>query len=117
MQNKHSNKTEGGKRFRRIREKLNGPPLVSIITVVYNGHRTLEETIQSVVNQNYPNIEYLIIDGGSTDGTMEILKKYDDTIDYWISEPDKGVYHAMNKGIEIAQGEWLYFLGSRRQTL
>lgn len=85
---------------------------MSIITVVYNGVDTLEETILSVVKQNYKNIEYIIIDGESTDGTLEIIKKYQNSIAYWISEPDKGIYDAMNKGINIAKGEWIYFLGS-----
>ena len=87
-------------------------PLISIITAVFNGNSTIEETIKSVINQNYPNMEYLIIDGGSTDGTIETLKKYDDHIDYWVSAPDKGVYDAFNKGIDLARGEWLYFLGA-----
>lgn len=79
-------------------------PLVSIVTVVFNGASYLEETIQSVLNQTYHNIEYIIIDGGSSDNTLDILNNYDNSIDYWISEPDKGIYDAMNKGIKIASG-------------
>lgn len=79
-------------------------PLVSIITVVYNGEEFLEDTILNVVNQNYKNIEYIIIDGGSTDGSLDIIKKYEDKINYWVSEPDKGIYDAMNKGILRATG-------------
>jgi len=87
-------------------------PLISIVTVVFNGAETLEETIQSVINQTYDNIEYIIIDGGSTDGTIDIIKKYEDRINYWISESDSGIYDAMNKGIQCAQGEYLFFLNS-----
>jgi len=87
-------------------------PLITVITVVLNGEKTLEETIKSVINQTYPNVEYIIIDGGSTDGTLDIIKKYEDYIDYWVSEPDKGIYDAMNKGIVISFGEWLNMLNS-----
>mgnify|MGYP006076921201 CR=1 FL=1 len=79
-------------------------PLISIITVVYNGAKTLEQTIQSVINQTYNNIEYIIIDGGSTDGTLDIIKEYENHISQWVSEPDKGLYDAMNKGISKAKG-------------
>lgn len=85
--------------------------LISIITVVYNAVTTIEKTIQSVLNQSYSSYEYIIIDGGSQDGTLEILKKYADKIK-WISESDKGIYDAMNKGIKIATGNFIYFLGS-----
>jgi glycosyltransferase involved in cell wall biosynthesis len=87
-------------------------PLITIITVVFNGEKFLEETICSVVNQTYDNIEYIIIDGGSTDGTLDIIRKYEKKIDYWISEKDKGIYDAMNKGIEIATGEWINFMNA-----
>jgi len=87
-------------------------PLITVITVVYNGAKYLEDTIKSVINQTYPNVEYIIIDGGSTDGTIDIIKKYEDYIDYWVSEPDKGIYDAMNKGISISFGEWLNMLNS-----
>jgi len=92
--------------------KLDKLPLISIITVVFNGEKYLEETILSVINQTYPNVEYIIIDGGSTDGTLDIIKKYEHAIDYWVSEPDKGIYDAMNKGIKVAKGNWIYFLGA-----
>ena len=80
-------------------------PLISIITVVYNGAKTIEQTIQSVINQPYPNKEYIIIDGGSTDGTVEIIKKYESNLSYWVSERDNGIFDAMNKGIGRANGE------------
>ena len=87
-------------------------PLVTVITVVLNGAKTLEQTIISVITRSYDNIEYIIIDGGSTDGTLDIIKKYDHAIDYWVSEPDKGTYDAMNKALDVAFGDRIYFLGS-----
>jgi len=91
---------------------INTNPLISIITIVYNGEKYLEETIQSVINQTYDNIEYIIIDGGSTDETIDIIKKYEDKIDYWVSERDGGIYDAMNKGIKIASGSWVNFMNA-----
>ncbi len=87
-------------------------PLVTVITVVLNGKKYLEQTIRSVIHQTYPNVEYIIIDGGSTDGTIDIIKKYENQIDYWVSEPDKGIYDAMNKGVESACGMWINFMNS-----
>ncbi|MEM8673134.1 MAG: glycosyltransferase family 2 protein [Cyanobacteria bacterium P01_G01_bin.67] len=87
-------------------------PLVTIITVVYNNDIYIAETINSVINQSYSNIEYLIIDGGSTDNTLEIIKQYEDHIDYWISESDRGLYDAMNKGIALATGEIIGIINS-----
>ncbi|OAV75902.1 PGL/p-HBAD biosynthesis glycosyltransferase [Bacteroidales bacterium Barb7] len=87
-------------------------PLISIVTVSYNAVSTIEDTILSVINQTYPNIEYLIIDGGSTDGTVNVIKKYQDKIAYWVSEPDKGIYDAMNKGIDKATGELIGLINS-----
>ncbi len=81
-------------------------PKVSIITVVYNSVELIEETIKSVVNLINENIEYIVIDGGSTDGTVDIIKKYSDNICYWVSESDGGIYEAMNKGLERASGDW-----------
>lgn len=84
----------------------------SIITINYNNSEGLERTIQSVVNQTYQDFEYIIIDGGSTDGSVEVIKKYADRIDFWVSESDKGIYNAMNKGILQAHGEYLNFMNS-----
>lgn len=98
-------KCEGGLRTKGYyKVSLPDKYLISIITVVFNRKKYIEKTIQSVINQSYSNVEYIIIDGGSTDGTIDIIKKYDQTIDYWVSEPDKGIYDAMNKGIDISSG-------------
>ncbi len=85
---------------------------ISIITINYNNFVGLENTILSVLNLNYPNIEFIIIDGGSTDQSVEIIKKYKDKISYWVSEKDNGVFDAMNKGIKIASGNWAIFMNS-----
>lgn len=85
---------------------------ISIITVVYNNKSYLEDAIISVNNQTYKNIEYIVIDGGSTDGTVEIIKKHSKLISKWISEPDSGIYDAMNKGIKMASGEIIGTLNS-----
>lgn len=87
-------------------------PKISVVTVTYNAERSLEATILSVINQTYPNIEYIIIDGKSKDGTVDIIKKYTEHINYWVSEPDKGIYDAMNKGIGKATGEWINFMNA-----
>ncbi|MDW8002957.1 MAG: glycosyltransferase family 2 protein [Deltaproteobacteria bacterium] len=87
-------------------------PLVSIVTVVKNAKNWIKNTILSVVNQNYPNIEYIIIDGNSTDGTRDILMDYDRFVDYWISETDNGIYDAMNKGTFLSTGRWLLYLNA-----
>lgn len=85
---------------------------ISVITVCYNCQFDLEKTILSVINQSYKNIEYIIIDGGSTDKTLDVIKKYIDKITYWVSEPDKGIYDAMNKGIRKATGDWINFMNA-----
>ncbi|MCS6941792.1 MAG: glycosyltransferase [Geminocystis sp.] len=92
------------------RQKITELPLITVITVVLNKEKFLEETIQSVIAQTYPNVEYLIIDGGSTDGTLDIIRRYEEYIDYWVSEKDGGIYDAMNKGINVASGEWINFM-------
>lgn len=84
----------------------------SIITVTYNAVESIEETILSVINQHNIQFEYIIIDGGSTDGTIDILKKYAKFITFWISEPDNGIYDAMNKGLQHASGDYVIFLGA-----
>ena len=84
----------------------------SIITVNYNNKDGLRKTIESVIHQSFRDFEYIVIDGGSTDGSADVLKEYDAQIDYWVSEPDKGIYNAMNKGIAQAKGEYLNFMNS-----
>lgn len=91
---------------------MNKGPKISIITACYNAEKTIEQTIQSVLNQTYDNIEYIIIDGASTDGTMDIVNKYKDQIDIIISEPDEGIYDALNKGITASSGDFLIFINS-----
>lgn len=106
-------KGEGGLRTQGyFKKSLSDKPLVTVVTVVYNGEQHLEETILSVLNQTYNNVEYIIIDGGSNDRTLEIIKKYEDDIDYWISEPDKGIYGAMNKGISLSNGQLIGLINS-----
>ncbi len=87
-------------------------PKISIITVTLNSEKTLEQTISSVVNQTYDNIEYIIIDGGSTDGTLDIIRKYEKSIACFISEPDNGIYEAFNKGVRAATGDYIEIIGS-----
>jgi len=96
---------EGGLKLKGFKKDNSNNDLLTIITVVYNGELHIENTIISVIKQDYKNIEYIIIDGGSQDNTLEILKKYDNNIDYWISEPDYGISNAFNKGIKLSQGE------------
>lgn len=95
-----------------FKQSLPDKPLITVITVVFNGRDHLERTIRSVIDQTYDNIEYLIIDAGSSDGTLDIIRKYEEQIDYWVSEKDCGVYFALNKGISTAFGEYVYILGS-----
>ena len=106
-------KTEGGARsHNKPKNSLPNQPLITVITVVYNGVETLEDTIRSVIEQTYNNVEHIIIDGGSTDGTLDILRKYDGEIDYWLSEKDAGIYDAMNKGIALANGDYIGMLNA-----
>jgi glycosyltransferase involved in cell wall biosynthesis len=85
---------------------------ISIVTVIYNGESYIEKTILSIIDQSYSNIEYIVVDGGSTDGTLKILEKYKSNIDVMISEPDKGLSDAMNKGAKLASGDWILYLHS-----
>ncbi len=85
---------------------------ISVVTVCYNSVDTIEETMLSVLNQTHPDVEYIIIDGGSTDGTVDIIKKYAEHLAYWRSEPDEGIYDAMNKGIAVATGDYINFMNS-----
>jgi glycosyltransferase involved in cell wall biosynthesis len=106
----------GGLRINKINKRsIENSPLITIITVVRNGEQIIEETIASVLQQEYNNIEYIIIDGGSTDNTIEKIKKHENSINLWISEPDKGIYDAMNKGIALASGEWINFMNAGDQ--
>ncbi|MEN9918351.1 MAG: hypothetical protein RL662_787, partial [Bacteroidota bacterium] len=85
---------------------------ISVITISYNNAEGLLRTMESVVKQDFDDYEYIVIDGGSSDDSKNCIMSYSDKISYWISEPDKGVYHAMNKGIAVAKGEYLHFLNS-----
>lgn len=108
-----SSSVQGGLRKQGyFKESLENTPLVTVVTVVFNNASTIDETIRSVLYQTYDNVEYIIIDGGSDDGTREIIKTYDGVIDYWVSEPDNGIYDAMNKGISLASGQYINFLNA-----
>jgi glycosyltransferase involved in cell wall biosynthesis len=87
-------------------------PMISIVVAVFNGKATLQQCIDSVAMQSYPNRELIIVDGGSTDGTVDLLIANREKIAYWISEPDRGIYHALNKGVAQSHGEWICFLGA-----
>ena len=86
--------------------------MVSLITVTYNAEKFLERTIRSIIGQTCREVEYIIVDGGSTDGTLDIIRKYENHVTRWVSEPDKGLYDAMNKGLRMAQGEFVWFMNA-----
>jgi glycosyltransferase involved in cell wall biosynthesis len=92
--------------------KVKDRPFLSIITITYNSEKFLEQTIKSVINQGISDIEYIIIDGGSTDGTIDIINKYSNFISYWISEKDNGIYDAINKGIRASNGKYIGIINS-----
>lgn len=95
-----------------MRDNMNYFPKISIVTVVFNDVKSIENTLLSVIKQTYRNKEYIIIDGGSDDGTCEIIKKHLNSINSFVSEPDLGIYDAMNKGLSIANGSWVIFINS-----
>ena len=101
---------EGG--FRKSKNKIQKKPLFSLITVVLNNEKFLEKTIQSVLNQKIKNFEYIIIDGGSSDSSLKIIKKYEKKISYWVSEKDMGLYDAFNKGLILASGDIVGIINS-----
>jgi len=106
-------KKEGGRYLRcALQGAPSNSPVVTVITVVFNGAATIEHTIRSVREQTCEAVEYIVIDGGSNDGTVDILRKYEGDIDYWVSEKDAGIYDAMNKGIALARGDYIGMLNS-----
>ncbi|MGR9013559.1 MAG: glycosyltransferase family 2 protein [Gammaproteobacteria bacterium] len=113
IQKEEGCRLEGGLRSRGIYPRpLPDKPLITVITVVFNSEETIRDTIKSVIMQNYGNIEHIIVDGGSSDATVDILKQYDHMIDYWLSEKDNGIYDAMNKGIALSNGNYIGMLNS-----
>ncbi|KPU43685.1 hyaluronan synthase [Oxobacter pfennigii] len=110
---KNNNCIQGGLRLKgKYKTSYTNKPLVTIITVVFNRKNKIERAIKSVLNQTYDNIEYVIVDGGSTDGTLDVIKNYEDTIDYYVSEPDEGIYNAINKGLALSFGDYIGILNS-----
>ena len=110
----HPLRQEGG-RYLRGEPLLQGEavqPLISVVTVVFNDRDGLKRTIDSVLAQSYQNIEFVIIDGGSTDGTLDVIRRNDLNIAYWVSEPDEGISDAFNKGLSVIRGEWVMFLNA-----
>jgi glycosyltransferase involved in cell wall biosynthesis len=105
---------EGGLRSRGYfkTSKRDNNPLITVVTIVFNGEQHIEETIKSVISQDYDNVEYIVIDGGSTDGTLDIIRRYEQVIDYWVSEKDRGISDAFNKGVILACGELIAFLNA-----
>ena len=91
---------------------MTGKYTFSVVTVSFNCAGLIAKTIESVLRQDYASLEYIVIDGGSTDGTAEIIREYQDRLAYWCSEPDGGIYQGMNKGIQQAQGDWIIFMNA-----
>jgi glycosyltransferase involved in cell wall biosynthesis len=103
---------QGGRRIGETRQWDSDKPRITVVTVVFNCVGSIEPTILNIIGQSYSNIEYIVVDGGSTDGTLELIKKYEAHIDLWISEKDKGIYNAMNKGIDLSTGDWINFMNA-----
>ena len=117
-QQQKQNSLSGGRSLQgTVEENRDGRPLVTVVTAVFNGRQYLAACLESVLRQDYPNIEHVVIDGGSKDGTLDVLRQYGDRIAYWKSEPDNGVYDAWNKGLAEARGEWVCFLGADDEFL
>lgn len=95
-----------------MNKRIDDGPKITIITVVYNGEKFLENAIRSVISQSYPRLEYIVVDGGSSDRTVEIIESFGKDIDLWVSEPDRGISDAMNKGVKLASGEYVLFIHS-----
>jgi glycosyltransferase involved in cell wall biosynthesis len=109
----YSDKLEGGLCIKGVKkDSYPGKPLVTIITATFNAAKYLYRTINSIRNLTYENIEWIILDGGSSDGTVELIRHNEDIVDYWSSQPDAGIYDAWNKGILLANGDWISFLGA-----
>lgn len=104
-------RSEGGKRLEKLySDTTHDIPLITVVSVVYNGIDGLRDTIESVLRQKRIDLEYIVIDGESTDGTVNLLHEFNEHLDYWISEPDAGIYDAMNKAIRVARGQYIYHL-------
>lgn len=99
-------------RQNQVKKSVSNRPLITIITATYNAEKYLPAAIQSIREQTYDNIEYIIVDGGSTDSTLDIIKDNESIVDHWISEPDSGIYNAWNKGVRLSHGDWIAFLGA-----
>lgn len=112
------NKLEGGLRTRRGGvENRKAQPLVSVITVSFNSEKYIRACIESVINIAHDAVEHIIVDGNSTDETVDILREYDHQIEYWLTEKDNGIYNAMNKALKFGKGKWFLFLGSDDELL
>lgn len=113
MADQNSNDGCGNSGSRKAAKKsVPGEPLISVIMAVLNAVKTIEAALKSVCLQDYRNWELIVIDGGSNDGTLDLLRAYDKSIDFWMSEPDSGIYDAWNKGLSVARGNWICFVGS-----
>lgn len=112
MLNDRSPKSGGYRSRLKADQVAANEPLVTVITAVFNGEDCIAKCLDSVLSQDYPHIEHIILDGGSSDGTLETLRRYEDRVAVWVSEPDAGVYDAWNKGLKLARGEWVAFLGA-----